>query len=142
MISIRKKQSGFTLIELMIVIAIIGVLAAVAIPAYETYSARSQFSEVILAASTYKSAAEVAVQMGRAGGGIASLNAGSFGIPPAITSGNAVGRYVDTVTMVGGLITATSTNITTNTTYTLQAAIVNRGVLWTAGGGCVVAALC
>jgi len=142
MISIRKKQSGFTLIELMIVISIIGVLAAVAIPAYETYSARSQFSEVILAASTYKSAAEVAVQMGRAGGGVASLNAGSFGIPSAITSGNAVGRYVDTVTMVGGLITATSTNITTNATYTLQAAIVNRGVLWTVGGGCVVAALC
>jgi len=139
--SIRNKQSGFTLIELMIVIAIIGILATVAIPAYQTYSDRSRFAEVVLAASNYKSASEVAVQTGRASA-IANLNAGSYGIPPAITTGNAVGQYVDTVTIAGGLITATSTNLSTNTTYTLQAAIVNRGVQWTEGGGCMTAGLC
>ena len=136
-----QKQQGFTLIELMIVIAIIGILAAVAMPAYQTYADRARFSEVVLAVTPYKSAAEVAVQTGRAGA-LASLNAGSYGIPPAIGSGNAVGQYVDTVKMAGGLITATSTNLPANSTYTLQATIVNRGIQWTEGGTCLADGLC
>jgi len=56
-----KKQQGFTLIELMIVIAIIGILAAIALPAYQDYTARAKISEVVLAASTCKnSISEVA----------------------------------------------------------------------------------
>ena len=54
-----KKQQGFTLIELMIVVAIIGILAAVALPAYQTYTQRARFSEVVLATTPYKSAFEV-----------------------------------------------------------------------------------
>lgn len=50
----RKKQAGFTLIELMIVVAIIGVLAAVALPAYQDYTVRAKVSEMILAASNCK----------------------------------------------------------------------------------------
>ena len=75
-----QTQKGFTLIELMIVIAIIGILAAVAMPAYQTYADRARFSEVVLQTTPYKSAAEVAVQTGRATG-LAQLVAGSVGIP-------------------------------------------------------------
>ncbi|HTQ98677.1 MAG TPA: pilin, partial [Candidatus Acidoferrum sp.] len=50
----KQLQKGFTLIELMIVIAIIGILAAVALPAYQDYTVRAKASELILAASTAK----------------------------------------------------------------------------------------
>ena len=52
---LRKMQKGFTLIELMIVVAIIGILAAVALPAYQDYTVRARVSEVVLAASSCRS---------------------------------------------------------------------------------------
>lgn len=57
-----KRQSGFTLIELMIVVAIVAILAAIALPAYQTYTLRAKFSEVIAAAGPAKTAMEVCVQ--------------------------------------------------------------------------------
>ena len=58
----RSMQKGFTLIELMIVVAIIGILAAVALPAYQDYTVRAKTSEVVLAASGGKTAVAEAYQ--------------------------------------------------------------------------------
>ena len=57
-----KRQSGFTLIELMIVVAIVAILAAIALPAYQSYTKRAKFSEVIAAVGPAKTAVEVCVQ--------------------------------------------------------------------------------
>ncbi len=136
-----QKQQGFTLIELMIVIAIIGILAAVAMPAYQTYADRARFSEVVLAATPFKSASEVAVQTGRANA-IGQLDAGAFGIPTTIGAGNSVGQYVAGVDMTDGVITATSTAALGSEDFTLTATITNNGIRWQESGSCLGAGLC
>lgn len=64
--SVMKKQSGFTLIELMIVVAIVAILAAVALPAYQTYTKKAKFTEVVAATGAAKTAVEVCSQTGNA----------------------------------------------------------------------------
>ncbi len=59
----RSMQKGFTLIELMIVVAIIGILAAIALPAYQDYTVRAKVSEVILAASSAKTSVAESAQV-------------------------------------------------------------------------------
>ena len=69
----RSIQKGFTLIELMIVVAIIGILAAVALPAYQDYTVRAKVSEIILAASSAKVSVSEAAQAGGSMGAISSV---------------------------------------------------------------------
>ncbi|MGB2118450.1 MAG: pilin [Porticoccaceae bacterium] len=131
----KKAQSGFTLIELMIVVAIIGILASVALPAYNTYTKKAKFSEVILATSAPKAAMEVAVQTGVSDED--DLDSGSNGILALGASG-----YVTGVAIEDGVITATGTADVDSVTYTLTASISNNQIQWATGGTCVAAGLC
>ncbi len=93
-----KQQKGFTLIELMIVIAIIGILAAIAIPAYQDYTVRSKVSEGLNLAG----AAKLAVSEVYDSLGTMPTNQASYGLPQADSIS---GTYVSSVAVTGGVIT-------------------------------------
>ena len=142
---IKKAQAGFTLIELMIVVAIIGILAAVALPAYSKYMDKAKFSEVMLATQAAKTAVEICAQDLGTVTGCSGTAGNTQGIPVDIATG-APGKYVDSVTTLDGLITVVPKSfggVTATETYTIQAAIdVNGKVQWTVGGGCIAKQLC
>jgi type IV pilus assembly protein PilA len=144
--TIEKKQRGLTLLELMIVIAIIGILAAIAIPSYQNYSNRAKFSEVIQSTAPFKLA--VTTCFHEHDSLDACGEAGQNGLPNNFKVEDVTKGYVATVE-VGkhGQIVATSQRIRINKvdhfTYILTPIYQTNGQLrWGISGTCAQHGLC
>lgn len=122
----KRKQGGFTLIELMIVIAILGILMAIAIPAYNDYTIRAKVSEGINMAAGAKLAVAEFVLSEAAW----PANAAAAGLAATITS-----TYVSGITVANtGAITIATTGTGTTGNVTLTPQTTAGAVVWTCGG--------
>ncbi|MDX8386581.1 MAG: prepilin-type N-terminal cleavage/methylation domain-containing protein [Gallionella sp.] len=156
-------QKGFTLIELMIVVAIIGILAAVAIPAYSDYTKKAKATELVQGSAALKTAVEICIaDDGVLSGATASnCDAGgnladgtSNGIPSDPTDGSATTaipgtKLTSSKIVLNGIITLQSTTALPNpaipavgVTYILTPIVATAGVRWDSSGTCVDNAWC
>ena len=134
----KAVQKGFTLIELMIVIAIVGILAAVAVPMYNDYTEKAKFTEVISVVDGVKAA--MGLCLATNGGTLTSCDTLAeldINAPTATTYLASVG-----VTATTALITGTATAAAGAYTYTLTPVVNDGSISWTQGGTCGAAGAC
>lgn len=132
----KPRHTGFTLMELMITIAIVGIIAALAVPSYLDYTKRAYFSEIVQATAPYKIGVAECYQTT---GSLVACAAGSNNIPAAITTPTG---GVASLGVSAGVITVTpvaKNGLETSDTYILKPTVVGNTLIWASSGGGVTA---
>ena len=138
-LSMKKTQQGFTLIELMIVVAIIGILASIAIPAYQDYTKKAKFTEVISTSEAYKTAVSLCAQENNYT--LTDCDAGSSGIPAVPTNYPATVSALD---VTDGVVKVTATAPAGSYIYEVKPVLDNGVMKWVhqANDTCLAAGYC